>query len=72
MTEAENLVGKPGVDRTAQLVKFSGKEVIDTFDDNEMVAAGERRDERLNFFDGAVFVVASVHEKFGLVALAQE
>ncbi len=72
MTKAENFVGEPGVDRAAQLVEFSGKEMIDAFDDHEMIVARQHGDERLNFFDGAVFVVASVHKQFGFVALAQE
>jgi hypothetical protein len=72
MTEAQNLAGHPGVDGATHLVEFTGKEMIDSFDDNEMIVAGERRDERFDFFDGTVFVVASVHEQLGLVALAQE
>jgi hypothetical protein len=62
VAEVENLVSKPGVDRGAQLIKFARKEMIDTFDDNEMVAPRERGDERFDFFNGAVFVVASVHK----------
>ena len=40
MTEAENVVGEPGIDGAAQLVEFAGKEMIDAFDDSEMIAAG--------------------------------
>ena len=72
MTEAENLVGEPGGDCAIQLVEFAGKEMIDSFDEDEPIVAGERGDERFDFFDGAVLVVASMHEQFGLVALAQE
>src|SRR5713101_3965532 len=46
--------------------------MIHSFDDNEMVAPGESGNEGFNFFDGAVFVVSSVHKKFWLAALAQE
>ncbi len=46
--------------------------MIDAFDDNEWVGSGERGNERLDFFDGAEFVVAPVHKQFGFVALVQE
>src|SRR5260370_3491392 len=46
--------------------------MIHSFDDNEMVAPRESGNEGFNFFDGAVFVVSSVHKKFWLAALAQE
>jgi len=72
MTEAQNLAGQPGVDGATQSVELAGKEMIDSFDDDEMIFAGERGDERFDFFDGAVLVVASVHEQLGLLAVAQE
>jgi hypothetical protein len=72
MTEAQNPTGEPGVDGATYLVEFAGKDMIDSFDDDEMIVAGERGDECFDFFDGAVLVVASVHEQLGLVALAQE
>ncbi len=72
MTEAKNLAGQPGVDGATELVEFAGKEMIDAFDDNELIVAGQREDKRFDFFDGAVFVVASMHKQLGLVALAQE
>src|SRR4029077_3789901 len=72
MTKAKYLVGEPGVDGAAQLVEFAGKEMIDAFDDNKMIAAVERGDKRSYFFDGAVFVIASMHEQLRFVALAQE
>ena len=72
MTETENVVRQPGVDGPAQLVEFAGKEMIDAFDDNELIVAGQREDKRFDFFDGAVFVVTSMHKQLGLVALAQE
>jgi hypothetical protein len=40
MTEAENLVGEPGVDCAIQLVEFAGKEMIGSLDDHEMIFAG--------------------------------
>ena len=66
MTEAENLVGQPGVNGATQLVEFAGEEMIDAFDDHEMIVTGKRGDERFDFFDGAVLVVASMHEQFWL------
>ena len=72
MTEAEYVAGEPGVDGTVELVQFAGKEVIYALNDNQMIFARERGDERFDFFDGAVFVLASVYEQFGLVALPQE
>jgi hypothetical protein len=72
MAEAQNLAGQPGVDSATKLVEFAGQEMIDSFDDDEMIVAGERGDERFDFFDGAVLVVASMHKQLGLVALAQE
>ena len=72
MTEAKDLIRQPGVDCAAQLVEFAGKEMIHSFDDNKMILAGERGDERFDFFDGAVLVVASMDEQLGLVALAEE
>ncbi len=44
MTETENVVRQPGVDGPAQLVEFAGKEMIDAFDDNELIVAGPRED----------------------------
>jgi hypothetical protein len=67
-----NLIVQPGVDGAIELIEFSCEEMIDAFDDNEMIVAGERGDERFDFFDGAVFVVAPMHKQLGLVALAQE
>ena len=72
MTKAKYFVGEPRIDCATQLVQFAGKEMIDAFDDDEMTAAGERGDERSDFFDGAVFVVASMHKQFWLFALAEE
>ncbi len=54
------------------MVEFAGKEMIGAVDDNEMIVAGKRGDERFDFFDGAMLVVTSMHEQLGLVALAQE
>ncbi len=70
MAEPENIAGEPSVDCATQLVEFAGKEMIGVLDNHEMVVAGERGDERSDFFDGAVFVVASVYKQLGLVALA--
>ena len=72
MTETENVVRQPGVDGPAQLVEFAGKEMIDAFDDHEPISAGKRGNERFDFFDSPVFVVASMHEQLGFLALAQE
>ena len=72
MTEAENLVGQPSVDCATHLVEFAGKEMINTFDDHEMIVAGECGDERFDCFDGAVLVVASMHEQFWFFALAKK
>jgi len=72
MAEAEYFVGEPSVDRAAQLIEFASKEMIDAFDDREMIASRERGDKRFDFFEGAVFVLAPVDKKFGFIALAQE
>lgn len=72
MAQAENFVGEPGVDGTAQLVELAGKEMIDAFDDDQVIFPWELGNERSHFSNGAVLVVASVHEKFGFVALAQK
>ncbi len=39
MAEAENIIGEPGIDGATQLVEFACKEMIDSLDDSEMVAA---------------------------------
>ncbi len=62
VAKTENPVGKPCVDGAANLVEFAGKEMIDTLDDSEMVAAGQRGNEGFDFRNGAVFVVSSVHK----------
>ncbi len=67
-----NLIVQPGVDGAIELVEFSCEEMIGSFHDHEMIVPGERGDERFDFFDGAVFVVAPMHKQLGLVALAQE
>src|SRR4030081_3212423 len=72
MTEAENLVGEPGVDCAIQLVEFAGKEMIGSFADHKTIFTWKRRDERFDLFDGPVLVVASMHKQLGLVALAQK
>ncbi len=69
MTEAENLIVEPIVDRGIELWKLAGKKVIDTFHDNELILAGKRRDKCFYLRERAVFVVAPMHEKFWLVAL---
>ena len=56
----------------AELIEFAGKEMIGAFDDNEMIIAGERRDECFDFFDSPVLVVTAMHKQLGLVAQAQE
>jgi len=72
MTETKNLLGQPGVDCATQLIEFTGKEMSDAFDDHEMIVAGQREDERSDLFDGAVLVVAPMHEQFWFFALAKE
>src|SRR6266403_2051720 len=72
MTETENVARQPGVDGPAQLVEFAGKKMIDAFDDHEAILAGEGGNERFDFFNGPVFIVASVHEQLGFVAMVQE
>jgi hypothetical protein len=72
MTKSENVFRQPCFDRSAQLVEFAGKEMIDAFDDHEPIFAGECGNERFDSFDSPVFVVASMHEQLGFLALAQE
>jgi hypothetical protein len=72
MTEVEDFVGDPGIDCGAEIIEFAGEEVIGTFYYNKVVFAWQRRNERFDLFDVPVFVVAAVHEQFGLVALAQK
>jgi len=72
MTLAENFVGEPSIDCVVQLIKFAGEKMIGVFDNNEMILACERGNERFDFFDGPVLVVASMHKQLGLIALAQE
>lgn len=53
---------QPRVDCPAQLVEFTGKEVIDPFHDHEPVLSRERGDERFDFSDGAMLVLAPMHK----------
>ncbi len=69
MTEAENLVVEPIVDGSIELRKLAGKKMIDPFHDNELIFAGEGRNECSDLHERAIFVVTPVHEKFWLVAL---
>ena len=72
MAKLKDAVGKPVGDRSMELIKFAGKEMIDPFDDHETILTGERGDERFDFFDGAVLVVACMHEQFWFFALAKK
>jgi hypothetical protein len=72
MTEVEDFVGDPGIDCGAEIIEFAGEEVIGGFHNNEVVFARQGRNKRLDLFDVPVFVVAAMHEQFGLVALAQK
>ena len=62
MAKLKDAVGKPVGDRSMELIKFAGKEMIDTFDDNQVIFAGEGGDERFHFVDSAVLVVARMHK----------
>ena len=62
MTKLKDAVGKPVGDRGMELIKFAGKEMIDTFDNDQAIFAGEGGNERFHFVDSAVFVVARMHK----------
>lgn len=64
--------GKPGVNCVTKPGEFAGEEVIGIFHDNQVVLPREGGYEGFDFADFAVFVVATVHEKLRLVAVAQE
>jgi hypothetical protein len=54
------------------LVEFSFEEMVGAFHDNQVVFTRQGRDERFDFLDRSIFVVASVHKKFRFAAAAQK
>lgn len=52
----------PGANRRAELLNFSSKEMIYTFDDNEFIFSGKCLHHRTHFVHVTVFVVRTVHE----------
>ncbi len=62
MAKPKNTVVEPVGDRAIEFMKFAGKEMVDAFDNNQVILAGEGGDERFNLFDGAVLVVAPVNQ----------
>ncbi len=62
MAKLKDAVGKPVGDRSMELIKFAGKEMIHAFNDDQAIFAGERGDERFHFVDSAVLVVARMHK----------
>ena len=72
MAEPENLIGKPGIDGSAEVIEFAREEVIGSFHNDEVVFARQRTDECPDLLNRAVFVSAAVHEEFRFVAAAQE
>jgi len=62
MAEQKDAIAEPVGDRSIEFIKFAGKEMIDAFDDHQLIFAGKRRDERFDFCYGAVLVVAPMHK----------
>ncbi len=65
-------LAEPILDCRIDFVEFACEEVIDALHNQQMIFARQRGNQRPDFLDCSVLVLASMHEKLRLLALTQK